>query len=235
MENSNQKKLMYSEPNNKKIVSDAVFNFFLCLVIFVFILFGYFTTTHPYYGVIGSSMEPNILQASSDYVGDGCYVELTKNITYGDVVVANKNRQTDIVKRVLAMEGDQIGFYHNTEGFYEIILKKSGESEFTILNESYLFANISESEVSTIKAKNQTAYQKFINLPNLETTLFSGQTVNYLTIPDENIFLVGDNRATSTDCLTYGPIETSKVFGKVILVVENDNSHLFDVLKYYFT
>ena len=107
------KKLIYIPQDNVDIalksITSAIFYFFILGIILV----GFFLSTHIYYNVKGTSMEPNILQETITYNGDACYVAKNIPYSYGDIIVAEKNNTQDVVKRIIAMGGDKIGYYFN--------------------------------------------------------------------------------------------------------------------------
>ena len=226
-----KEKLIYRPKKSLDIALNAVVNGILTFLAIALILACVFFGTHVYYNVKGTSMEPNIHQATSVYAGDACYVAKGVGYGYGDIIVAEKDDTKDVVKRVIAMGGDKVGFYYNSEsGFYEVLLVIPG-AEPKILEESYLFERVSAAEAQVMRANNATTYSKFIQLQGLEELEFEGQIVNVLSVPKNHLFLLGDNRATSIDSASYGTIHESKVVGRVVIVTKQGTLPVWEILS----
>lgn len=232
----NNKPLLYTKKPSGSVLIDAVFNSLLILFVILALSVCFFCFSHIYFDVKGTSMEPNIYERSSTYVGNGCYVTLNAAYTYGDIVVANGPNNYRIIKRVIALGGDKIGYYYNEQSsLYQLVIIKNGE-DAELIDESYITATIPESERLAILQKNEISYTNFIdnNIDDLVEIEFSGQSVKFLTIASNEVFLLGDNRETSVDCSRYGALDATAVFGKVILIVEQGDINVWQILKYNF-
>lgn len=199
--------LQYAKKSNKKIYFESLLNAFLISLCLIVVSVFAFFATHSLLQISGHSMEPGIANS-----GQSCFVKNNSSFTYGDIIVVHKNQKTDVIKRVIAMEGDKVGFYNlnpkeqNLDNKkYKVVLIKSGQTEPTFLNETYL----SSIDVNT------TSYNKFVHLNNLENVNINEQTVKMLSIKENQVFYLGDNRAVSEDCSSYGAVAVSQVQGKV--------------------
>lgn len=168
-------------------------------------------------------MSPTILGGEQ-----GVYVDLNNKGAYGDIIVSYNNSNTRIVKRLIAVGGDKVGYYHNSdEGYYEVAVIYSGSNEVTILQEDYVD-----------KSGNVTSYNRLIssNLldKNFEFIEYQSQIIQFLVIPEKSAYLLGDNRANSQDSSTYGAISESLILGKVVLISQEGILQIFDIIFYSF-
>lgn len=198
---------------------NTFFNAVLIILLFFAVLVIIFNSTHMVARVSQQSMEPNVHDGSTSYAVENA------SYSYNNIVLATSPQNQKIIKRVVALGGDKIGFYHNpTNGFYEIVLIKNGTTEITLLDESYLSDDIK---------KNAQVVNDFIqNNAPLETIEYSGQSVKFLTLENDEVFLLGDNRPHSNDCGDYGPLKKDKVFAKVDLIVHENEFAVFKIIKF---
>ncbi len=102
------------------------FSYFLVIILTFFIFFQIFNVYFLVVQVDGSSMK-NTLQD-----GDVLLVNKNYEIERSDVIVFDKT-YSKLIKRVIAVEGDQIYCENGV-----VYLKKAGETDFSELNESYV-------------------------------------------------------------------------------------------------
>ena len=120
---------------------------------------------------------------------DWLFMSKVKEPSRGDVVVFEKSTGINYIKRIIALEGDEI--YADAEGIH---LKKSGESDWVIIEDehAYYFQNPHHSY------KDPT----FTVIPR--TTVGKGE-----------MYVLGDNRNDSTDSRMIGKVKTSTILGIV--------------------
>jgi len=191
-------------------------------VILLLCLVYYFFVTHKCYSVVGESMLPTI---QSD--GQGAYVGLESEYTYSDIVVCYNDEHTRLIKRLIAFGGDKIGYYYNSEiEFYEVAVIYKDSQTVEILQEDYV----------SNKDGNAISYNNFIT-KNLDEKIFEfieyeNQLIQFLVIPDGYVYILGDNRAVSRDCSTYGALSDDFMIGKVELIVTYDYTQVFTIIGY---
>lgn len=197
--------LKNEKSENLYLVALLYFVVFFLSFLLVFVCFFQLCT------VKGKSMESTL--------HDGNNVLLLKASTYkrGDIVVISKedsaNKSTNIIKRIIAVEGDEIFFkvddWTKDDSDVFLYLKKNGESEFTLQTENYI--------------KETMRKDKF-------PSSFKYGEDNAIKIDENCYYVMGDNRNNSEDSRLTGVYETSNIYGKSVLVVE-DKSLLSFFLK----
>ncbi len=173
----------------------SVFINILLVLFIIFLVFNFiFTRIYTRVYVVGSSMSSTLTGATNEKSVGGDYVLISNSTpTYGDIVVVSRGEKS-LIKRAIAFEGDTL--YLDCGKLY---LKKSGESEFKIIDESYIDAERnSNSELNTFPKKHGA----------LDT---EGHTVGVGCV-----FVLGDNRDNSSDSRgEYGDFKMSEVQGTV--------------------
>lgn len=170
------------------------FVFFCCILAAIFILFLILNSVvFMRVQVEGPSMENTL------FTGDIIVANKLKTADYGDIVIISGEKANGdlLVKRVIAKGGDKLKFDGG-----KVYLKKSGESEYVLLEETYL------------KTSDSTyIYEGGIALlyPVVKT------------VPEGEIFYMGDNREDSTDSRyedSHGQFSTCGE-DQIVGVVEN--------------
>jgi len=198
----------------------AVIGGFILLISCVLI---FFNVTHEYHTIVGDSMEPTLNNGSRV---DSVFMSKIKSYKHGDIVIADKDERDEngneifIIKRVIAMAGDRISV-KLVDDCYRIIIIYDGDTKLTVLEEPYL------KDYSV----NEKLYNNF-NKMYLENKK-PDDNDGFLTIAEDEIFLVGDNRENSNDCSIYGPKKKKLVCGKVDYIVYGKKAPYFQVLKQF--
>lgn len=197
-------------------VLSAVFIVLCCLIIF-------FNFTHEYHLVEGSSMFPTL-----NYEGnDGVFVSKIKPYSRGDIIVVNKGEKDEagndilVIKRLIAVGGDKITI-REINNRNRIVLIYAGQTTETILDEPYLFSY--EANNSLRSKFFSMIYQKSLDVDDN----------GFLTLLEEQIFYLGDNRDVSEDCSVYGPKTTADVIGKVDYIAYGNKHIYWQVIKQVF-
>jgi len=148
------------------------------------------------YYIPSSSMTPTL------QVGDRVLVNKLSyevgDIGRGDLVVFGRpatesTAKTDLIKRVIGLEGELIEII---EG--RIYITQSESSSRQLLVEPYLAS---------------TTYTRGFD----NTDLCEKATENSCLIPDNHVFVLGDNRDGSRDSRFFGPIDESTVVGRAFI------------------
>lgn len=194
----------------------------ICLSIIIF------NASHVYYHVYGPSMSPTLNEGvmSSEEKKDGVFVSRLKRVGRGDIVVVDKNKDSEekekfVIKRLIALGGDKIKIARVGE-VYRVILIKNGEENEIILDEPYV-ADLTG---------NEKTYASFVQMLITTNNLIDDN--GFLKLEEDEIFYLGDNRAYSTDCSVYGPKKKDAIIGKVDYIIHDDTHAYVQVLKQMF-
>ena len=166
----------------REIKSSVIFSAVASVLLFIlaaFIIVNNFVFVKVM--VSGSSMKPTL------YTGDLVSVNVYRTPTYGDIIVISgeKNNGDWLIKRAIAFGGDTVRIEYGN-----VYLKKSGEADFTKLNEPYL----GEQGI----------------------TFWDDPRASGYTVQEGQIFYLGDNRTNSMDSRSeYGTCREKQIVGVV--------------------
>lgn len=171
--------------------------------------------------VSGPSME-NTFNKFGDAMNDTVIINTFMKYDNGDILVIDVTKENSKtkefhIKRVVGMPGDIIDIVEIDGNYF---LERNGE----IVAEKYIKSRVGmvrTHEKFEILKKNMA----FINCFNDE-----GKFV----VPDDQVFVLGDNRANSEDSSIVGPYKHDQVVGKVQYVVPHGVSVLGYVMKNLF-
>lgn len=220
------------------ILFKAIFiTFIVCCAIVAVFSFIYIYTP-----VEGPSMLPTINSQCFDEnnqliegtTTDSVYINRFAKATYGDIIVSRKDGKY-VIKRLIAMGGDKIAIAPITnelipsERTYKIFLIKAGKTDVEILQEPYL---LDESSLYRTYEKFETYRSN--NLNRFEKISVEGYgTLNFLSLKEDEIFYLGDNRIDSKDCSDYGPNTINNYVGRVDIIVYESKDNFSQIFLYF--
>lgn len=153
--------------------------------------------------VVGTSMQPN-LNAKGGQKSDIAYVnKFDHDYEYGDIVVIEGAKEI-IIKRVMGLPGDIIDIVKIEDEFK---FERNGQ----LIEEDYLKLNYNLSEERVVNGMG-SVYDKLQLLKTRKPELFENDK---LIVPENEIFVLGDNREVSSDSAINGPYSMSDVMGIV--------------------
>ena len=199
--------------NVKKYVKEN-----LTFILFIVLMFSFRSSVADWYHVPSGSMEPTIQVGDRVVVDKMAYtldipftdisVANTGSVKRGDIIIIDSEAaQTRLIKRVVAVQGDNIAMHDN-------VLHINGEkSKLTPLNEHVFREDILSSS--------RTIALSPINSP--------ASSFDDVIVPEGYVVAMGDNRNNSVDSRYYGFIPLSEIRGKATSIafsVDKENAYL---------
>ena len=208
-----------------KVCLDFFANLFFTYCVIIGLALILFSSVTIECQVVGSSMRPTLNEYSDiENKKDVVYVNTCdKTVTYGDIVVCDTAKDA-IIKRVVGLPGDIIDIVLSN-GEYKLELNGK------IIEEDYINVS-SDIRVPAISRNGMDhTHSMFQLLISEKPELFNNDAK--LIVPENTIFVLGDNRAVSVDSSTLGPIHIDNLQGRVELTLfsgESEFAFYYDYL-----
>lgn len=167
--------------------------------------------------ISGSSMEASIYQKDMALINK-CYLSVNR----GDVVVINRKDGIKIIKRVVAVGGDKIGFVKegNSPDDNVYLYIDSGDG-FVLQQENY------------IKEQMKYSPNYFDKAIRCATSVEEMENGEYFTVSDNCFIALGDNRNHSDDSRKDGEYKLSSIDGVMFVKLESTNIFYTIFLMFY--
>lgn len=271
MNYQNEEYIQYSKKKKSKETRSIAWylttHITLYIVLIFFLIFfawyTYFSVTHRYYIVTGTSMQPTLNSSIvlEDESEDAVYVNIYGNIDFGDIVVINaSNNSDDIIKRVLATGGDYVTIARSGNSYYIYRIAK----ENVVLDENGIMTGSLIEDVNARLQENERGgfsynidytswgaepgilqggityeaqfYNQFIADADEEDLFISGGGLIYVRVPEDHVFCLGDNRANSRDSRYYGYFSLDEIVGDVEIIVYDYSfgNRVLQVIGFYY-
>lgn len=160
--------------------------------------------------IIGPSMESTL------YQDDKVILYKQGNIDYGNIIVAYApNLEEDVIKRVMGKPGDTVWFERVAEEDY-FYFHRAHE-----INGMYVETILKDEYYTKKSDTGKTIYKD--NYP-----------ANKITLADDEYYVMGDNRANSTDSREsyVGILSKSQIKGKALFLIRDGKLSLFNKIIY---
>lgn len=198
--------------------------FYACLILALGLVVFTFCLTEC--EVTGSSMQPTLNKLSAEKHDTVYLNKFNKSYAYGDIVVIESDDEA-IIKRVIGLGGDVIDIVetHIDSGIiYK--LERNGE----IIDEDYILIS---TDVTIGTDKKNGMYKTLEHFQDLKKTCPEQFDADgKLVVGDGKIFVLGDNRAVSSDSSSHGVFEMSQVTGKVEKIRYYEENQILFVIDY---
>lgn len=202
-------------------------------IYFITSVFAFNIALTPF-SVTGASMYPTLNEDDSEATNDVVYIASDTTYKVGDIVVMHAdnytNEETFYIKRVVATAGDTIQFVRADNHVY------TDQTTGTPLGLFHLYLNGKMMKESYINDETtDSEYTMFLRLDINEEIYFN--TINLsqiITVPENHVYLLGDNRRVSNDSKYFGCVNTNDIVGKVKIhrkYGENLFSALYNSIK----
>ena len=220
----------------------SVFITFIICCAFVAV-FSFIYTCTP---VDGKSMLPTLNVQKYDDLGeeiesapkDSVYINRFAEADYSDIIVmvnpnaSLKNRY--VIKRLIAKGGDKVGIGAVTSESspayrtYKVFLIKKGTNVVEVLDEPYLAEGtdmyFSFCYMNEYRRDNEEKFQE------IETSFGD---VWFLSVAENELFYLGDNRHFSLDCSTYGAQSKDNYVGRVDIIAYESKDYFSYIFLYF--
>lgn len=183
------------------VLGNLIFSY--CLIVAVVLIMFSFVTIEC--DVNGTSMQPT-LNVKGGEKSDIVFInKYDLDFDYGDIVVIRTDNEP-IIKRVLGLSGDIIDIVLYDNVYY---LERNGE----IIEESYIKYNSSITIPTYVQNGMDKTYLNWCELKESKPELFNED--GKMLVCENQIFVLGDNRAVSLDSSSHGTYAIDKVDGIV--------------------
>lgn len=180
----------------KHKVFDVIISVILVILIVILSSFLLLRIVYKDYQVAQRSMTPTL--SNGDYI----LVNKKQKVKRGDVIVINREGADPIIKRLMAVGGDELKI--DKDG--NVWVKYGAEGEFVLQDEPYVVYPMEEKEERV------------------------------WSVPSGMIFVLGDNRAESSDSRSFGCLKYKDVVGVVPKwVIKNKDTKRYEIFFNLFT
>ena len=180
-----------------------------------------FSLTHFQAKVYGESMQ-NTLNSKGGSRTDKVYVNRFRKGEVGDIVVAKDPSGTQIIKRIIAKEGDVLRYEYISEKGYCVLYVNDAIKE-----ESYIKNAVDENinMLEQILPGGLYCVMENVRL-NTNGTLAENDDYFEYVVPKDCVFVMGDNRENSKDSRYYGAINVNDISGVVDYILPYGESEI---------
>jgi len=177
------------------------------------------------------SMQPTLNADSGVVDTDIVYYNKLRKYTRGDIIIVQCEDEM-IIKRVVALGGDKVRYVYENE-VYKLYINDQ------LVDENYVKEDITlpslsnaKNAVQYIDPTDDTGYNPLGMLKSNQSENFDSEG-NYI-VPEDQVFVLGDNRLHSTDSKTKGGYDRSCVVGVVEMIITSEDNMVAKLLELVF-
>ena len=218
--------------SNKKPVILRIIDIIFVLYILVCVAYLIFCVVFIKAEVIGVSMQPTYnknLSLDEDYdksiYKDIVFANRFEQGTNGDVVLVQTGNDL-VIKRIIATENQKLTLQLEN-GYYNFYLTEENSTKSKKINESYIENNRYAMAQDYHEFQGYKNYYEKFRDANKDLIIEEGYpNRTTILIPKGKVFILGDNRAHSTDSSEYGVVAKENIKGKVCFSYEYNQNFL---------
>ncbi len=218
----NNSEIAPSRPKKKKKWWVITLQVVLAILLALGVAFSIFSIIYREIEVIGPSMQPTFNNSIADNLSTAEYeasaykdrvcVNRFKNGARGDIIVFKRNGK-NLIKRIIAVSGDTVDIKQCPEQNNNYVVYVNGEA----LIENYIKdagSDVMHNRLSAFVALKRSLGYDYASA---------------ITVPDGQVFVLGDNRLHSEDSISFGFVNRSDVVGRVDIIIPYNVS----IIQYY--
>lgn len=161
-----------------------------------------------------NSNAPNIIRGDQYLV----YIHAPLDIGTPAVCADPRDDSQKVVGRIVGLPGDRVAYHKGGLYINDSQIEQTAEGDYVLVDDSNTGAPQTVELTERIETLGMIHYR--ILWPRGGAARSRLRNLREKTVPDESLYLLGDNRAFGEDSRTYGPVKISSCIGRPLLVYQ---------------